>query len=92
MRYAPPDLVIRPTQKLEADFARDLAAALKLATNQAWSISIADGPSQPSLLEQEKAAGERERDTILARPVVQAAFEAFPDAELIEYSAGSNGA
>ena len=92
VRYAPPDLVIRPTQKLEADFARELAAALKIATGQPWSISIADGPSEPSLLDQEKASAQTERDSIMALPVVQAAFEAFPEAELIEYSAGSNGA
>jgi DNA polymerase III subunit gamma/tau len=92
VRYAPPDLVIRPTRSLGSDFARDLGAALKAATGEAWSIAIADGPSQPSLLDQEKAASNAERDAILALPVVQAAFEAFPDAELIEYSAASNGA
>jgi len=92
VRYAPPDLVIRPTQKLEADFARELAAALKAVTGEPWSISIADGPSEPSLLDQEKASTQAERDAVMTLPVVQAAFEAFPDAELIEYSAGSNGA
>jgi DNA polymerase-3 subunit gamma/tau len=92
VRYAPPDLVIRPTRTLGSDFARDLGAALKAITGQAWSISIADGPSQPSLLEQENAASDAERDAVMALPVVQAAFEAFPDAELIEYSTASNGA
>jgi DNA polymerase-3 subunit gamma/tau len=92
VRYAPPDLVIRPTQKLEADFARDLGAALKLATGQAWSISIADGPSQASLLDQEKAALQTERDAVLALQVVKAAMDAFPDAELVNYSLASNGA
>ncbi len=92
VRYAPPDLVIRPTQKLESDFARDLGTALKLITGQAWSISIADGPSQPSLLDQERATTQAEREAVMASPVVQAAFEAFPDAELIDYSLASNGA
>ncbi|MGE0773796.1 MAG: DNA polymerase III subunit gamma/tau [Sphingomonadaceae bacterium] len=92
VRYAPPDLVIRPTQKLEADFARDLGGALKAITGEAWSISIAEGPSEPSLLEQEKSAKQAEQDAIMTQPIVQAAFEAFPDAELIEYSAASNGA
>ena len=92
VRYAPPDLVIRPTRSLGSDFARDLSTALKAATGHAWSISIADGPSEPSLLEQEKTASAAEREAIMALPVVQAAFEAFPDAELIDYSAASNGA
>jgi DNA polymerase-3 subunit gamma/tau len=92
VRYAPPDLVIRPTQKLEADFARDLGAALKLATGQAWSISIADGPSEPSLLDQQNSSQQAEREAVLALPVVRAALEAFPDADLIDYSLASNGA
>ena len=33
------------------------------------------------------AASQAVRDEILASPVVRAAFEAFPDAELIRYTA-----
>jgi DNA polymerase III subunit gamma/tau len=92
VRYEPPDLVIRPTQKLESDFARDLGGALKAITGEAWSISIADGPSEASLHDQDLSAKQAERDAVMALPVVQAAFEAFPDAELIEFSQASNGA
>ncbi len=87
VRYAPPDLVIRRTGPLPAEFARDLAAALKALTQTAWDVTIADGTSAPSLLDQERAAETVVRDEILASPVVRAAFEAFPDAELIRYSA-----
>lgn len=86
VRFAPPELVLKPMRPLGADFSRDLAAALKSATGANWNISLSDGPSEPSLLDQEKMAAEAERASIMALPVVKAAFEAFPDAELIDYS------
>ena len=86
VRYQPPDLVIRPQKPLPADFARDLGAALKALTAMAWDVTVADGPAESSLLDQEKAAENAARDAILASPVVKAAFEAFPEAELMDYS------
>jgi DNA polymerase-3 subunit gamma/tau len=86
VRFEPPQLVIKPYPALPSDFCRDLAAALKDLTKQPWEVSIADGPAQPSLLDQEKARELAARDAILASPIVKAAFEAFPEAELIDYS------
>ncbi|MFS0736107.1 DNA polymerase III subunit gamma/tau [Sphingomonas sp. 1P06PA] len=91
VRYAPPDLVIQPRRPMASDFTRELAAALREITDLRWDVAIADGPAQPTLLEQEKAAAAAERDAVLAQPVVKAAFEAFPDAELIDYRLGKAG-
>ncbi len=88
VRYEPPALVLRPTRPLGAEFVRELAAALKAETGIVWDVATADGPSAPSLFEQETAAEAAVRDEILGSPVVRAAFEAFPDAELIRYTAG----
>ena len=85
-RYAPPELVIRPTKPLAGDITRDLAAALKGLTGASWSVQTTDGPAEPSLLEQEKAAAEQVRQSVLETPLVQAAMEAFPGAELESYS------
>ena len=87
VRYAPPALVVKPLRPLGADFARDLAAALRAVTGEIWDVATDDGPAEPSLLEQEQAVRQAERDAIMAMPLVRAAFEAFPDAELIDYSA-----
>ena len=87
VRYEPPELVIRPHKPLPADFVKELAGALKAMTATAWDVAIADGPAAPSLLDQEKAAKNALRDAVLATPVVKAAFEAFPEAELLDYSA-----
>ena len=59
---------------------------LKTAFQQSWEVSIDEGPAQPSLREQELAAEDALRQEVLDAPIVRAAFEAFPDAELTGYS------
>jgi DNA polymerase-3 subunit gamma/tau len=84
--YAPPELVIRPAKPLSSEFVRDLAAALKAVTGTVWQVRASDEPAQPTLLEQEKAAADKVRDDVLASPLVSAAFEAFPEAELAGFT------
>ncbi|WP_136162219.1 DNA polymerase III subunit gamma/tau [Sphingomonas flavalba] len=84
-RYAPPVLAIRPARPLPSDFNRELAAALKAATGADWTITTDDGAAEPTLLDQQRAAETAARDAILAAPLVRAALDAFPDAELIDY-------
>jgi DNA polymerase-3 subunit gamma/tau len=91
VRYAPPELVLKPTRPLGTDWPRELAAALKSATGKTWQVSLSDEPGEPSLLDQEKMAEERVRSEVLADPAVRAAFEAFPDATL-ESFASTKGA
>ena len=86
VRYAPPELVVRPLKPLAGDLARDLASALKALTGAPWQVRVAEEEAQPSLLDQEKADKERLRQEVLNSPLVQAAFEAFPEAELAGYT------
>jgi DNA polymerase-3 subunit gamma/tau len=86
VRYAPPELVVKPLRPLGAEWTRELAAALKGVTGATWTVSIADEGAQPSLLEQEKMAEEQVRAEVLQDPAVKAAMDAFPDAELESYS------
>ncbi|MBX3561744.1 MAG: DNA polymerase III subunit gamma/tau [Sphingomonas sp.] len=83
--YAPPELAIRPVKPLASDFARELAAALKSVTGALWQVRIADEPAARSLRDQEKADEQRVRQEVLDSPVVQAALEAFPGAELVSH-------
>ena len=85
IRYAPGTLAVRPVKPLPSDFARDLAAALKSLTGMNWDVTTADGDAQPSLLQQQQTREDQARDRILATPLVKAAFDAFPDAELVDY-------
>ena len=86
VRFAPPELVLKPMRPLGQDWPRDLAAALKGITNASWQVSLSDDAGEPSLLDQEKMAEERVRSDVLADPAVRAALEAFPDAALESFS------
>jgi DNA polymerase-3 subunit gamma/tau len=85
--YNPPNLSLKPLKPLQGEFVRDLVAVLRNLTGVAWTIELSEGEAQPSLLEQERAVEEAAKQAILDTPLVKAAFEAFPDAELIDYSA-----
>jgi len=86
VRYAPPELVLKPARPLP-NLARELVPVLKAATGIAWRVHLAeDAAAEPTLLEQEAAEGERVRQEVLSSPMVKAAFEAFPEAELADYT------
>jgi len=82
VRYAPPELVVKPSRPLGADWSRDLALALKATTGATWQVSLSDEPGEPSLLDQEKIAEQRVRAEVLADPAVRSVMDAFPEAEL----------
>jgi DNA polymerase-3 subunit gamma/tau len=86
VRYAPPELAVKPLKPLAGEFVRDLGAALKALTGTQWQVSVSDTEAEPSLLEQERKAADRLRDEVLAAPTVAAAFEAFPEAELTGFT------
>ncbi|QHL90820.1 DNA polymerase III subunit gamma/tau [Sphingomonas changnyeongensis] len=86
IHYAPPLVRLRPLRPLPGEFLRDLVAVLRQRTGMNWTVELVDGAAAPSLLEQERAAEAAARQAILDMPVVSAAFAAFPDAELIDYS------
>ena len=86
LRYEPPEIEFRQIGTLPKDFIRELGAALKELTGSSWKVRIIHGSDAPSMRDQEKADEEAARQAVLESPIVQAAFEAFPDAELIGYT------
>ncbi|MFZ5705067.1 MAG: DNA polymerase III subunit gamma/tau [Pseudomonadota bacterium] len=87
VRLSGEELVIARHPRLAASFAGDLGKVLAKATGVTWSIAMASDAGEPSLLAQAKAQEEAARNAILDSPLVKAAFAAFPEAELIDYSA-----
>jgi DNA polymerase-3 subunit gamma/tau len=90
VRYAPPELVLKPMRPLGPDWPRDLAMTLKTVTGAVWRVSLSDESGEPSLLDQEKIAQERVRADVLADPNVRAVMDAFPDSELESFSTRGN--
>jgi len=86
VRYAPPELAVRPTKPLGGDWPRQLALELKSMTGTVWQVSFSDEAGEPSLLDQEKMAEERVRADVLTDPNVRAVMDAFPDSELESFS------
>jgi DNA polymerase-3 subunit gamma/tau len=86
VRYAPPEVAVKPLRPLGSDWPREVAAALKGITGTNWTVSIADEGAQPSLLEQEKMAEEQVRAEVLQDPAVKTVTDAFPDSELESFS------
>ena len=86
VRFAPPELVLKPMRPLGGDWPRQLAVDLKALTGTNWQVSLSDEAGEPSLLDQEKIAEERVRADVLADPNVQAVMDAFPEAELESFS------
>jgi DNA polymerase-3 subunit gamma/tau len=80
-------LTITRHVRLPASFAADLGAALFKRTGQRWTVSLVADQGAPSLFERAAAEEDAARAAILESPLVKAAFQAFPDAELIDYSA-----
>ena len=86
VRYAAPEIALKPLRPLGEDWPRLLAKELKDVTRTSWQVSLSNESSEPSLLEQEKMAEERVRADVLADPNVRAVIDAFPEAELESYS------
>jgi DNA polymerase-3 subunit gamma/tau len=86
VRFAPPELALKPLRPLGGDWPREAAAALKAVTGSSWNIVLSDEAGEPSLLDREKMAEERVRSDVLADPNLRAVMDSFPDAELESFS------
>ena len=80
----PPNVVYQPVRAIADADIRKITDALRQETGQDWKFTEGQGEAQPSLVEQEQQIRNAERQAILDAPMVKAAFEAFPDAILLE--------
>ncbi len=84
IELAPERLVYEQADAFSDDPAPDIRDALFKLTGMRWLVEKGTGDAQPSLREQAEAEAKAAADRIRSDPLVKAAFEAFPDAELIE--------
>lgn len=89
--YAPPTLLLQSAQTLKdarriEEVLANLRRWLKSTFAESWKVELSDGPAMPSLHEKELAAEQAVKQSVLDSPLVKAAMEAFPGAELAGYS------
>jgi DNA polymerase-3 subunit gamma/tau len=91
VEYGPPSLLLQQTGNVrevrDVDaFLRTLREATDSIFGRKWRVALSDGPAQPSLREREQAAEAALKQQVLESPLVKAAFEAFPEAELTGFT------
>ncbi len=86
VRFDGSEVEFGAARPLPHDFVRDLGAALKETTGVNWRLKSVEGATAPTLREEQAANEAAERDAVWNSPLVAAAREAFPEAELIGWS------
>ncbi|MFM5917254.1 MAG: DNA polymerase III subunit gamma/tau [Novosphingobium sp.] len=66
------------------DPSAELRDALLRATGERWQVTRIEGEAAPALRETAEKAAEEARAAVLRDPLVEAAFAAFPKAELLD--------
>ena len=82
VRILSPEVPRSATSRLR--LGAPMAAVLREATGKPWQISMADVPGAPTVFEAEQDVIQARHDAARANPIVAAALEHFPGAELIE--------
>ncbi|MFM5950755.1 MAG: DNA polymerase III subunit gamma/tau [Novosphingobium sp.] len=83
---APGELIYTLAPGYPGDATAELRDALLRATGERWSVTRGEGDAAPSLKEAKDAQKDAARAQVLADPLVEAAFAAFPGAELLDES------
>ncbi|MEO1729895.1 MAG: DNA polymerase III subunit gamma/tau [Pseudomonadota bacterium] len=84
IELGPERLIFEQADNFADDPGPDVRDALFKLTGKRWAVEKGQGKGQPTVREQAEAKAKAAREATLADPLVKAAFEAFPDAELIE--------
>lgn len=84
INFAAPVIEYQSARKIAASDLKKITDALKNATGTDWTIQEGQGEAKPSISEQAQLDQDAATQAILDTPLVKAAFEAFPDAELLE--------
>ncbi|MCG8596744.1 MAG: DNA polymerase III subunit gamma/tau [Kiloniellales bacterium] len=84
VRYAPGILEFRPGELAPPKLAGTVGRLLQDWTGRRWMVSVSEGADgAPTLAEQRQAAAAAEREEVMKHPLVQAALETFPGAEVL---------
>ena len=82
--YQPGRISFEPTVTAPTDLAQRLGSALQRWTGNRWAISVESTGGAPSILEVRNAARNALESEARAHPLVQAVFDAFPKARILD--------
>lgn len=82
VRFEPGNIVLSSAKPVPSELVRDLGDALRELTGTVWRVALEDAPGAPTVREAEAAARADELEAVKRAPVVAAALQAFPDAEI----------
>ncbi|WP_109357120.1 DNA polymerase III subunit gamma/tau [Sphingorhabdus sp. EL138] len=82
--FSAPVIEYQSARPIAVSDVKKITDALKEATGSVWTIKEGQGEAKPSISEQAQLDQDAATQAILDTPLVKAAFEAFPDAELLE--------
>ncbi|MEO1047584.1 MAG: DNA polymerase III subunit gamma/tau [Pseudomonadota bacterium] len=85
-------LVFEQADSFPDDPGLEVKDVLLKLTGKRWQVEKGQGEAQPSLREKAEAEAKAQRDATLSDPLVKAALDAFPGAELIETPSEVDGA
>jgi DNA polymerase-3 subunit gamma/tau len=88
IELAPGSLRFSRDNQFSGEIAPQLRDALLAATGQRWVVEELPDGGAPSLVEQEQLADAAADAELRAHPLVEAALDAFPEAELVEDAGG----
>ena len=86
VRFEPGVLEIRLTPAAPRDLARTIRARLRAWLGSDWQVIAGEQAGDPTLAEQDRQAVQSRGDAAGAHPVVRAALETFPGAEIVRVS------
>jgi DNA polymerase-3 subunit gamma/tau len=66
------------------DISPELRDGLLQLTGERWQVERVDEEGAPTLVEAQEAVKAAEENRVMNTPIVKAAFDAFPEAELVE--------
>jgi DNA polymerase-3 subunit gamma/tau len=83
VELAPGRLTYALTAGFREDIAPELRDGLLQVTGERWQVERSDAEGAPTLVETQEAAKSAEDNRVMNTPIVRAAFDAFPEAELV---------
>ena len=83
IELAPERVMFEQADNFPDDPAPEIRDALFKVTGKRWLVERGSGTAQPSLRETTEAEARAAQERVLSDPLVNAAFEAFPEAELL---------